>query len=46
MDVSPDVTDAHYDAASKEGKMNRRREYMGELENNLRETFLFLNRVL
>ena len=28
MDVSPDVIDAHYDAASKEGKMNRRREYV------------------
>jgi len=31
MDLSPDVIDANYDAASKEGKMNRRREYVEDI---------------
>lgn len=31
MDVSPDVIDAHYDAASKEGKMERRRQHLDEV---------------
>ena len=31
MDVSPDIIDAHYDAASKEGKMKRRRQYVEDL---------------
>jgi site-specific recombinase XerD len=31
MDVSPDIIDAHYDAATKEGKMKRRRKYVEDL---------------